>query len=140
MASGLPNSVIDAILDKLGGPGLDTTLLPATLYFDLHVIDPDDDSGTGAVSWDQGRTAVDMTDPAVWADADGRAKLSAAITSATNTSGDTITVTSFGWYTAATAGTYKGGSPLAGDTVDIEDGGSYTAFVTLASPSPDDTE
>lgn len=136
MPSGLPDAVVDAVLDQLVGAGQDSTLLPATLYLDLLTTAPTDDNGTGAVSWGQGRTAVDMTDASIWAGAADRATVSTPILLPTNSSGDTITVVAFAWYTASSGGTYKGGGPVPGGTLDIDDSGAITLVVTLASPSP----
>jgi hypothetical protein len=136
LPSGLSDSVVDAILDKIAGATADNTILGATLWLDFLTTAPSDDNGTGAVSWGQGRTSVATVNGTNWPAAAGRAKPGAAVTMATNSSGSTITVVAFAWYSASTAGTYKGGGPVPGGSLSIPAGVTPVFTPTLSSPSP----
>lgn len=136
MPSGVSNDVADAVLDALLGVDADTSILGATLYLDLLTTAPTDDEGTDAVSWGQGRLAVATADADNWPVADGRAKVGAGFELPANASGDTITVVAFAWYTAAVGGTYKGGAPVPGDSLDVADGAAPVITPTLSSPTP----
>lgn len=137
MPSGVSDDVAEAVLDAVLGVGADTGIVGvATLYLDLLTTAPSDDNGTGAVSWGEGRTAVPVVDATQWPAAAARAKTGAAITMDPNASGTTIDAVAFGWYTAATGGTYKGGGPLPGDLLSIPDGDTPVITPTLSSPPP----
>lgn len=112
------------------------TVLPNPVYLDFLTTAPTDDNGTGAVSWGQGRVSVNPTNAAIIPNASGRSTTSAVITGATNSSGDAITVVACAWYTAASSGTYLGGAPVSGGSVDVPDGTAPTVTATLSSPSP----
>lgn len=136
MPSGLSDSVVDAVLDKIAGAGADNTILGATMYLDLLTTEPSDDNGTGAVSWGQGRTAVATVNGTNWPASSARAKTGAAVTMAANASGSTVTAVAFAWYTAASGGTYLGGGPLPGGSLAIPNGTTPVLTPTLSSPSP----
>jgi hypothetical protein len=129
MPSGVSDDDANAAVDWMLG-----THFPSTLYMDLLTTAPSDDNGTDAVSWDQGRVSVDMT--SVWSTAADRQAESDAITSAANSSGDTITVVAVGFYDDPTAGSYRGGFPVDGGSEDIDDGETKNVVTTFASPSP----
>jgi hypothetical protein len=134
--SGLNDTIVDAVLDKLAGAGADTSLLGATMYLDALTTEPSDDNGTGAVSWGQGRLAVTVADGTNWSAASGRAKTSGQFALPANTSGGPIDVVALAWYSAASGGTYKGGGPVPGGTLTIPAGVAPVVTATLASPSP----
>lgn len=136
MPSGLSDTVVDAVLDKIAGASADTVILGATVYLDFLTTAPSDDNGTGAVSWGQGRVSVAVADATNWPAAAGRAKTSGTFTTPSNTSGADITVVALGWYTASTGGTYLGGGPIPAGTLTIPAGAAATVTATLASPSP----
>lgn len=136
MPSGLNDTIVNAVLDKMAGSGADNTLLGATMYLDILTTAPSDDNGTGAVSWGQGRTSVATVNGTNWPASSGRSKTGAAVTMATNTSGSTITGVAFAWYSASSGGTYKGGGPLPGSSLSIPNGTTPVITPTLASPSP----
>lgn len=135
MPSGLNDAIADAVLDNLAGASAGS-ILGATMYLDLLTTAPSDDNGTGAVSWGQGRVAVATVNGTNWPAASGRAKTGAAFTLPANTSGSTITVVSVAWYSASTGGTYKGGGPVPGGSLDIPDGSTPVITPTLSSPPP----
>lgn len=137
MPSGLADDVVNRVIDKIIGSGADTSLMATTLYLDGLTEEAEDDNGTGAVSWGQGRTEVDPTDTAVWPDdADGRQKTSAQITMETNSSGSTITLVALAWYDDPTAGNYLGGGPVPDGSLDVPDGTAPVVTATLAGPPP----
>ena len=136
MPSGLNDTIVDAILDKIAGPGADSTIFGATAYLDLLTTAPSDDNGTGAVSWGQGRLSVATVNGTNWPASSGRAKVSATFALPANTSGSPIDVVAFAWYSASTSGTYKGGGPMPGGVVTIPAGATPEVTVTLAAPSP----
>lgn len=135
MPSGLNDTIINAVLDKIAGAGADTTIFGATDYLDLLTTAPSDDNGTGAVSWGQGRTAV-TNNGTNWPAASGRAKTGIAVTMPTNASGSAIAVVAFAWYSASSGGTYKGGGPMPGGTLTVPAGDTPIITATLSSPSP----
>src|SRR4051812_19889576 len=98
MPSGLNDAVIDRVLDKMFGATADNTLVAATIYVDLLTTAPDDDNGTGAVSWGEGRTAIATVNGTNWPAASGRVKTAIPVALPPNGSGDTITVVAFGLY------------------------------------------
>lgn len=136
MPSGLSDSVVDGVLDKLLGSGADTSLLGATIYLDFLTDAPSDDNGTGAVSWGQGRVAITVTNGTSWPAASGRSKTSVPFVTPTNSSGSDIDIVAVGFYTASSGGTYLGGGPVPGGLETIPAGASATVYVTLSAPSP----
>jgi hypothetical protein len=127
--------VVDDVLDSLAGASAGS-ILPDPMYLDLLTTAPSDDNGTGAVSWGQGRASVATVDATNWPAAAGRAKAGAAFALPVNTSGALITVVAGAWYDAPTGGTYLGGGPVPGDSLDIPAGAAPVLTPTLASPSP----
>lgn len=136
MPSGLSDTVVDTILDKIAGSGADTSILGATAYLDFLTTAPTDDNGTGAVSWGQGRVAVATANAANWPAASGRVKTSGTFTTPANSSGADIVVVALGWYTAASGGTYLGGGPVPDGSTTIPAGASATVTAALSSPPP----
>lgn len=137
MPSGLSDAVVDRALGAIVGAGADTSILGvATVYLDFLTTAPNDDNGTGAVSWGQGRTAVTVASGTTWPAPAGRQVTSAVIATPTNSSAADISVVALGWYSTATGGTYLGGGPVPDGELTIPAGASATVTATLSSPTP----